>query len=788
MRAAAQRKRCRAGDVLLGRYRIVSELGQGGMGVVYRCFDEVGGIEVALKALPPELSHNSVEMEEVRENFRLVEGLHHPAIAAAKTLERDEATGDTYLIMECVEGVNLRQWRKRRMESANAKSEKSRALDDVLPVLRQLAEALDYAHSRKIIHRDIKPSNVMIAADGTVKVLDFGLAAQIHTSMSRVSLAHYGTSGTGPYMAPEQWRGQRQDARADQYALAATAYELLAGAPPFENPDPGILREAVLKESPKPVAGLDKPAWIALQRALAKEPERRFPDCTAFVTALGGGTSPRATGKVYWVVGAVALAALAYGTQRACDAYRIRRDAEAATAQAALQDTVQRGKTGALRRAAEAALDAGDLQAADSKIRALMAAGGAVGTLEARCTAYGLSNEAARVRARVAGFERDPAVGQRLDALESAWQTVQGALASGKWADAADGCRAVKAAGEVIEALDASRAKAREAQTAAQAARAKAAESDAATLAGVAWQAAEEQSAAALKRFQQGDFDEAARAWKQVASNWEAARLLADQAAMAKRQAEASQKTAAEAKRLEDAARLAAAEDKRAAEAAQKAAAEAEAKRLEDAARRATAEAKQAAEAEAKRQASVPARPADPSAQPPVVVTPATTPPPPVKESPDTRRYYQGTTLAGQPQREPLRFVAQAARFRKVAEGRVADARLGKTWALYQPNEIMTFENARQHAASLGGRLPTLAEAVSLLVLDRESGDWARINGAFFPKHQRTTQFWSDETRLITGNTLMTLNALRWMIDFSDGTASKVSQDDQCGVLVLLGD
>ena len=94
-RSSTQSKRFKAGDLILGRYRIVNELGQGGMGVVYRCFDEIGGIELALKALPPELSHNSVEMEEVRENFRLVEGLHHPNIAAAKTLERDEVTGDT---------------------------------------------------------------------------------------------------------------------------------------------------------------------------------------------------------------------------------------------------------------------------------------------------------------------------------------------------------------------------------------------------------------------------------------------------------------------------------------------------------------------------------------------------------------------------------------------------------------------------------------------------------------------------------------------------------------------
>jgi serine/threonine protein kinase len=102
----------RVGDKLMGRYRILGELGRGGMGVVYRCLDEVGGIEVALKALPPELSHNSGEMEEVKENFQIVERLHHPNIAAVKTLEHDAASGDYFLILELAEGMDLRKWRK----------------------------------------------------------------------------------------------------------------------------------------------------------------------------------------------------------------------------------------------------------------------------------------------------------------------------------------------------------------------------------------------------------------------------------------------------------------------------------------------------------------------------------------------------------------------------------------------------------------------------------------------------------------------------------------------------
>ena len=313
MRAEAQRKRFRTGDVLLGRYKITGELGQGGMGVVFRCFDEIGGIDVALKALPPELSHNSVEMEEVRANFALVENLHHPNIAAVKTLEQDPETRDYFLVMECVDGVNLRSWRRRG-------GAPGMPLAEVLPVLRQVAAALDYAHSRRIIHRDIKPSNIMLCADGTAKVLDFGLAAQLHTSLSRISQVKYGTSGTGPYMAPEQWRGRNQGAPTDQYALAVTVYELLAGRLPFESPDPTVLKQAILDERPIAIEGLDQHVWQALARGMAKDLDERFTSCADFVAALGGEARParsaRRRGRAA-VIALLILAALVLGAWRA---------------------------------------------------------------------------------------------------------------------------------------------------------------------------------------------------------------------------------------------------------------------------------------------------------------------------------------------------------------------------------------------------------------------------------------------------------------------------------------
>ena len=303
------------GDLIMGRYKVLAELGQGGMGVVYKCFDETAGIEVALKALPPELSHNSLEMDDIKDNFQLVHNLHHPNIASSNTLERNPENGNYYLIMECCEGEDLRRWIKRK------RKDNPLTLNDVLPVIQQVADALDYAHAQKIMHRDIKPGNIMIDGAGSVKVLDFGLAAQIHTSMTRVSMAYHGTSGTGPYMAPEQWEGRVQDAKADQYALAVMTYEMLAGHLPFESADPAVLREAVLKSKAAPLDNIPESAQKALDRAMSKDLANRFNSCADFAAALGGAkvakskkvSSGKSGGAWKWIAAVIVLALLAGG-------------------------------------------------------------------------------------------------------------------------------------------------------------------------------------------------------------------------------------------------------------------------------------------------------------------------------------------------------------------------------------------------------------------------------------------------------------------------------------------
>ncbi|MFH0909549.1 MAG: SUMF1/EgtB/PvdO family nonheme iron enzyme [bacterium] len=529
LRAMAGRKRFKAGEMILGRYKVTGELGQGGMGVVYRCFDEVGGIDVALKALPPELSHDSSEMAEVRENFQLVSRLVHTNIAQIRTLDKDPATGDYYLVMECVDGINLRDYRKKHGGKLT--------LEQVMRIAPQVAGALDYAHGQKIIHRDIKPANVMIRADGTVKVLDFGLAAQLHTSMSRVSKAHYGTSGTGPYMAPEQWEGDYQDAATDQYAFGALVYELLAGRCPFESHDSGVLRHAVLHGKAKPIDGVPAREMDAILRALAKTREDRFADCAEFVEALGGGkieprrTRSNAEGKRSGVrglrlgVGVVLLVALGYGSLVSLKSLSARR-AEERTAQdaAAKQNDASKQQIAQLQQAVEQALTSGNLKAAGESLSDLEELGvqiPAVRDLRARYEAAAGAQEVRKRQAEAsleyeAAQKLEPGQGleKKLKELELVWREAEQAKKDEAWGPALTSydhllgkCREL---GEWDAARKGAKAQGRKAEGARQSASGRNAERDALAL----WNGAASAASAAATAYEAGDFAGASKGWK----------------------------------------------------------------------------------------------------------------------------------------------------------------------------------------------------------------------------------------------------------------------------------
>ena len=302
----------KGGDsVGLGRidqYELVRELGGGGFGCVFLAKDTVAGIEVAVKGLPPEVKHNKEELENIRENFALVSRLHHPNIAAALVLHpakevsyanRDAMEklrvfeGDTLMVMEYAPGSTLSSWRK---QFPGKRVPVGVAID----IVRQVASALDYAHVRKIVHRDIKPANVMIEQVGAdkydIRVLDFGLAAEIRSSMGRISREIRDMSGTRPYMAPEQWGGEKQGPATDQYALAVMFCELVSGAVPyqsaFESGDSVVMMANVIHQSLKLPEAVPDDFRKILARALAKKPEKRFSTCMDFVDALAGRRFP----------------------------------------------------------------------------------------------------------------------------------------------------------------------------------------------------------------------------------------------------------------------------------------------------------------------------------------------------------------------------------------------------------------------------------------------------------------------------------------------------------------
>ena len=323
--------------LVLGRidqYEILKELGTGGFGSVYLARDTVSRTFVAVKGLPALVKNNAEEMERIQENFALVSRLHHPNIAAALVLhpankvsysdptaaeKLNVKSGNTLMVMEYASGVTLTKWRRQFPE-------RKVPLDKAIEIVRQVAAAMDYAHQRKIIHRDIKPSNVMVETheDGTftVRVLDFGLAAEVRSSMNRVSKEVSGTSGTRQYMAPEQWAGKKQGAATDQYSLAVLFHELVTGSIPFasafECDDPIVMMTAVTTQEAEIPADLPKRIRVALRRGLNKNRELRFKTCADFVAALEGkkipGKGRKRTGLLALGTIAALLIVIVYGT------------------------------------------------------------------------------------------------------------------------------------------------------------------------------------------------------------------------------------------------------------------------------------------------------------------------------------------------------------------------------------------------------------------------------------------------------------------------------------------
>src|ERR1700720_2617155 len=256
----------------LGHYEIVAPIGAGGMGEVYRARDTKLKRDVALKVLPESFANDPERMARFEREAQVLASLNHPHIATVYGFEAG-AIG-----MELVEGPTL----------ADRIGGRPIPLEDALPIARQIAEGLEYAHERGVVHRDLKPANVTLTADGNVKILDFGLAkaleAQVPAGNPSISptLVLSATQagvilGTAAYMAPEQVRGAAVDKRADIWAYGVVLYEMLTGKQPFIGPTVSDTLAAVLKTEPE----WDSiPARLRrlVRRCLEKNPKQRLRD------------------------------------------------------------------------------------------------------------------------------------------------------------------------------------------------------------------------------------------------------------------------------------------------------------------------------------------------------------------------------------------------------------------------------------------------------------------------------------------------------------------------------
>jgi len=264
------------GQTIAGRYEIEELVGHGGMSSVYRAHDSLLERHVALKILHEQYNSDEDFVERFKREARSVAQLQHPNIVTV--IDRGEEDGRQYIVFEYIEGENLKEHvvRKGRLE-----------VNDALEVAAEVARALAFAHEHGLIHRDVKPQNVLLNGDGRPKVTDFGIARTVDVD----GMTQTGTVlGTSNYIAPEQASGQRVDAHSDVYALGVVLYELLAGDVPF----PGESFIAVaMKHMHEPAPNLldvrkDVPLRVAaaVDRALEKDPEQRFPTMDAFAAEL----------------------------------------------------------------------------------------------------------------------------------------------------------------------------------------------------------------------------------------------------------------------------------------------------------------------------------------------------------------------------------------------------------------------------------------------------------------------------------------------------------------------
>ena len=250
----------------IGRYRVGCRIGRGSMGAVYDALDEQLGRRVAIKLMAASFD----EEPELRERFyreaRITGQLAHRNIVTV--LDLGEADGRPFIVMELLEGLSLAE---------HLRTDAAATLEAKIDLMMQLCDGLQNAHEAGVIHRDVKPGNLLVRHDGTLKVLDFGVARLASSQLTANGLL----PGTPEYMSPEQAHRGHMDARSDVFAAAGVFYFMLTGRPPFGSRDLPKVLQAIIHESPQPLTDDEAPEPLRriLARGLAKSPEERYQTC-----------------------------------------------------------------------------------------------------------------------------------------------------------------------------------------------------------------------------------------------------------------------------------------------------------------------------------------------------------------------------------------------------------------------------------------------------------------------------------------------------------------------------
>jgi tRNA A-37 threonylcarbamoyl transferase component Bud32 len=264
------------GNIFAGKYKIIEELGKGGMGVVYKAEDIKLRRTVALKFLPPDLTRNTLAKERFVQEAQAASALDHNNICTIHEIDETEE-GQLFIVMAFYEGKTL----KKKIESGLLE------IDQVVDIALQVARGLAKAHEHGIIHRDIKPANIMLTQDGVAKVVDFGLAKLAgQTQLTKTAT----TMGTIAYISPEQSRGEKVDQRTDIWALGVMLYEMITGQLPFKGEYEPAVVHAIVNDEPKPIRNIrpDVPAELEkiVGLTMKKDAAKRFQQVHEIVEAL----------------------------------------------------------------------------------------------------------------------------------------------------------------------------------------------------------------------------------------------------------------------------------------------------------------------------------------------------------------------------------------------------------------------------------------------------------------------------------------------------------------------